>query len=558
MKKPLKIVIVGGVAGGASAAARARRVNEHAEITLLEKDAYVSFANCGLPYYIGGEIEDREKLFVARPQKFKDWFNIDVRVRNEALSIDTEKKSLRIRDHEANREYDLEFDKLILSPGAEPIIPPIPGSDAQNVFGLRSVMDADRIKSWISTKQPKRAVVVGGGFIGLEMVEMLAGLGIGVSIIEREAQLLMPLDSEMAALVAQTVKNHGVDLQLSKSLSGLRLSGEATPSGPGIVDGVVLADGSVIETELVILALGVRPATKLAKMAGLQLGATGGIAVNDYLQTSHPDVYAVGDAVEYLHSVADLRQRVPLAGPANRAGRIAGEHAATGNSPPMPPVLGTAIVRVFETVAAVTGCNQRCLAQAGTSASAVWTPGNSHASYYPGAEEMMLKIIYSPDTGKLLGAQAVGGDGVDKRIDILATAIQLGGTVESLTALDLTYAPPFGSAKDPIHQVGYCAENQRRVLNQFIPPTQVKALPSGTQLLDVRTLAEWKSGALEGAIHIPLPELRRRLGELDPSRPVVTYCRGGQRAYFATRILRQQGFSDVQTLSGGMLLQGAR
>ncbi|MEX0774843.1 MAG: FAD-dependent oxidoreductase [Phycisphaeraceae bacterium] len=541
------IVIVGGVAGGASAAARARRMNEHAHIILVEKDEHVSFANCGLPYYVGGEITNRDKLLVATPEKFRGWFNIDVRTRQHVLSIDRPRKTLRILDRDKGREYEQVYDKLVLAPGASPIVPPIEGVNAPNVFTLRNLADTDAIKQFLDGAAGKRAVVVGGGFIGLEMVEMLHRRGMRLALVELLDQVLPPLDPEMAHLVKEELEHHGVELHLGNGLAALEME-------DGKVRRVVLKNGERLDADFVMLSIGVRPNVKLAEEAGLELGKAGGIRVNEVMQTSDADIYAVGDAVEYTHAVADLPMRIPLAGPANRAGRIAGEHAATDHAAPMPPVLGTAIVRVFDKVAAVTGCNMRCVAMMQGHVRTVWVPANDHAGYYPGAQEMLVKLLYEPTSHKVLGAQIVGGHGVDKRIDILATAIRFGATVEDLTTLDLAYAPPFSSAKDPVHLAGFTAENDLRGTSPFVSPAQLAELPDSTQILDVRTSKEWDAGHLDGAIWIPLDELRSRLDELDRNRPVVTVCRAGQRSYYATRILMQHGFADVQTLTGGMHL----
>lgn len=544
------IVIVGGVAAGASAAARARRVNETARIILLEKDPYVSFANCGLPYYIGQEITDRNKLLVATPQRFQQWFNIEVRTGHEVRSIDRAQRRVRVFDQAAGKEYEQPYDRLILAPGAEPIVPELPGIHSRNVFVLRNIPDADRLKSYLEALGPlgqRRAVVVGAGYIGLEMTEMFRRLGMQVALVELLDQVLPPLDREMARFVEEELLRQGVELHLGAGLTELQVEKD-------LARAVILSNGRRLETDLVFLAVGVRPNIRLARQAALAIGSSGAIQVNSVMQTSDPLIYAAGDAVEYIHAVTAQPVRLPLAGPANRAGRIAGEHAASDQAPAMPPVLGTAIVRVFNVVAAVTGLNSRAAEQAGLHYRALWLPANHHASYYPGAREMFLKVLYRPDTGRILGAQIVGGEGVDKRIDVLATAIYFGARIDELANLDLAYAPPFGSAKDPVHLVGFLAQNERRGLDRFMGPDELAQLPPDTQLLDVRTEAEWQAGHIDGAIWIPLHELRRRLGELDPRRPVLTICRAGQRSYYASRILRQHGFQHVQTLSGGMHL----
>lgn len=542
----LTIVIVGGVAGGASAAARARRCNEQARIILFERDEYVSFANCGLPYYIGGEITDRSKLLVATPEKFRTWFNVEVNTRCEVTEIDRRAKTVEVVDRNTGMSFQQSYDRLILAPGAEPIVPKLDGINAPNVLSLRNLRDTDRIKALVSNDSVQKAVVVGAGFIGLEMVEMLRRLGKQVALVELQPQVLPALDREMAHLVETELDAYGVSLHLGAGLESIVTDADRATSA-------VLSDGTKLDADLIIIGIGVRPNTALAKSIGLDLGKTGGIAVNDHMQTSDPAIYAVGDAAEYHHAVADLNMRIPLAGPANRAGRVAGEHAATGAGPAMSPVLGTAIVRAFGVTAAVTGCNGRCIDSLGCATRSIWAPAASHASYYPGAETMMMKLTYDESTGRVLGAQIVGRDGVDKRIDVLATAIRFGATVDDLTTLDLAYAPPFGSAKDPVHMLGFIAQNDQRDLDHFIAPDAPR--DENAQLVDVRTADEWNAGHLDGAIHIPLVHLRQRLGELDPSRPVITYCKGGQRSYYATRILRQSGFGDVKTLAAGWTMQ---
>ncbi|MFB6285306.1 MAG: FAD-dependent oxidoreductase [Candidatus Bipolaricaulia bacterium] len=553
------IVIVGGVAGGASAAARARRMDESAEIIMLEKDQHVSFANCGLPYYIGGEIPNRDSLLIASPERFCDWFRVDARTCNEALAIDREQQTLNVWDRAADRCYDQPYDRLILAPGATPIVPPFAGSNAPNVFTLRNVADTDGIKSFIDSKHPRRAAVVGAGYIGLEMVEMLHGLGIEVTLIELMEQVMPIMDPDMAGMVESELARQGIDVRLGNGLAGFS-SSMASPSDNPPVDRVHLQDGSSVDVDMAILGIGVKPHTSLAERSNLEIGPSGGIAVNNRMQTSDPTIYAVGDAVEYSHGVTGQPARVPLAGPANRAGRIAGEHAARDDAPAMAPVFGTAIVRVFDTTAAMTGLSEQQAADQGYDAQAVWVPAKHHAGYYPGAETMTVKLVFARGDGRVLGAQVVGGAGVDKRIDVLASALYFRATVDDLASLDLAYAPPFGAAKDPIHLAAFVAQNVHSGMDREVPPyvtTGVDGYDGDVQWLDVRDPDEWGSGCLEDAIRIPLGELRERLNELDPNRPVVTVCGIGQRAYFATRLLRQQGFSQVATLSGGMMMQRA-
>ncbi len=538
-----KIVIVGGVAGGASAAARARRCNEDAEILMIEKDEYVSFANCGLPYYIGGEITDRKKLLVATPEKFETWFNVRVWTNHLVTSIDRAAKTVTVLDRKAETTKTVEYDKLILAPGASPIVPSMDGIHSSNIFTLRNVADTDRIKSYVDLNHQAKAVVIGAGFIGLEMVEMLHHLGMDVSLVELAPQVLPPLDPEMAHMVEEELQAKGVKLHIGNGLKGFETDGDKATA-------VQLNDGTSLPADLVILAIGVRPSTELAHAAQLEIGKTGGIAINDYAQTSDPDIYAVGDAVEYRNGVTDILQRIPLAGPANRAGRVAGEHAASDQSPPIPSVLGTAIVRAFDKVAAVTGCNQRCIDAMDYKTHHVIIPAKNHAGYYPGAQEMVIKLIYQPVDGKIIGAQIVGGDGVDKRIDVIATVIRFGGTIDDLAGLDLSYAPPFGNAKDAVHLAAFAAQNDLRNLESFVADP-----PEGDQIVDVRTQAEWDAGHLPNAVHMPLHEIRERVSELDAGMPTTVVCRGGQRAYYASRILRQNGFKQIKTMSGGMMMR---
>jgi NADPH-dependent 2,4-dienoyl-CoA reductase/sulfur reductase-like enzyme/rhodanese-related sulfurtransferase len=539
-----RIVVVGGVAGGASAAVRARRLDEHAEIVLLERGPHVSFANCGLPYYVGGEIQDRWRLLVATPDRFREWFGIDVRTGHDVRSIDPTSRTLVVRH--AGGDETLRWDRLILAPGAAPIVPRLAGTGAPNVFTVRDLRDGDALKAAVERAGAGRAVIVGAGYIGLEFAETLRHAGLDVTLVERLPQVLRTLDPELAVRLEEELRRNGVDVRIGTTVTSLE-------AGTGVVHAVRLDDGDVLEADVVILALGVRPETRLAVDAGLAIGPSGGIVVDEYMRTSARDVYAVGDAVEYTHALTGRPTLMALAGPANRAGRIAGEHAATGTAPAMAPVLGTSVVRVFGLVAGATGLGVDAAREAGFEARTLFVPGNHHAGYYPGAEEMWIKVAYDGRTRRLLGAQVVGGEGVDKRLDVLATAIRFGARVEDLASLDLAYAPPFGSAKDPLHMVGFVAENEGRGLHDVLAARDVESLPADVQVLDVRNAMEQAAGMLPGAVAIPLAELRRRVGELDPRRPVVTVCRGGQRAYYATRILRQLGFADVRTLSGGML-----
>jgi len=543
------IVIVGGVAGGASAATRARRMNEHAEIILLEKDEHVSFANCGLPYYIGGEIAERQKLLVATPQFLACRFRIDVRTRQEVRSIDRTAKSVTVLNHASGETYHLTYDKLILAPGAVPLVPPLPGGDAANVFTLRNMADTDGIKSAADGCSSKRAVVVGSGYIGLEMVEQLVRQGFQVALAELQPQVLPLMDAEIAQPLEDALRRHGVTVYVGDGIKRILTDDRNAATG------IELQSGQAVQADLVILGLGVRPNLSLAEQAGLTIGSGGGIAANEYQQTNDPDIYAVGDACEYVFGPTGQPQRIALAGPANRAGRLAGEHAATGRSMPMAPVFGTSIVRVFDRTAALTGLTAKLAACLGIPARSVTVVANQHAGYFPGAAMLTLKLTFDPSTGRVLGAQAVGADGVDKRIDVLATALAFGATVRDLAGLDLAYAPPFGSAKDPIHLAAFAACNQLDGIEQFL---DADADLSGQQVVDVRTAAEVKQTPLAGApgaINIPVDELRQRLGELDPSAPTVVSCGVGLRGHVAARILKQHGFADVKNLSGGATIR---
>ena len=547
-RKDLRIVIVGGVAGGASAATRARRMNEHAQIIMLEKDRDVSFANCGLPYYLGGEIVKREKLLVAKPELFAERFNIDVRTRHEVTAIDRSRKIVKVLNHRSGKTSELAYDKLILAPGASPIIPPVGGEDAHNVFTVRNVEGTDRIKDYLDLQKPARAVVVGAGFIGLEMVEQFHGLGIETTLVELADQVLPPLDAEMAHLLQEELEAHKIALRLGDGIKAIRVR-------DGKAEAVVLDSGTEVGTDLVILGVGVRPNVQLAVDAGLTLGKTGGIAVDRDGKTDDPDIYAVGDAVEYVYGMTGEPMRVPLAGPANRAGRLAGEHAASGAADLWSPVQGTAIARVFGLAAGMTGLSEKLAERLGREAKSVTILANHHVGYYPGAMQMVLKLIYEPGTGRVLGAQAVGAEGVDKRIDVIATAMHFGATVRDMTGVDLTYAPPFGAAKDPVHMAAFAACNE---LDGLVGFTNPGADLSGKQVLDVRTTAEVKRQAFpdaEGVIHIPVDELRQRIGELDPTKPTVVSCASGQRSYVACRMLMQHGFKDVTNLTGGRFMR---
>ncbi len=549
----LKIIVVGGVAGGASAAARARRLNATAQITILEKGPYVSFANCGLPYHLGGEIAQRSQLLVSTAELFWNRFRIAVKTGHEVTRIDRDAKTVHGIDHESGQSFEWPYDRLILSTGSQPIAPGFMSPACQNVFHLWTLPDLDAVMARLGLagersavgSNIRHAVVVGGGFVGLEVVEQLAHRSIGVTLIERNPQVLKPLDWDMARLIELELVKHGVQLRLSTDIQSLRRDGDRATA-------VQFSDGDAVETDLVIVGAGVRPRTELATAAGFAIGQTAGVQVNAFTQTEDADIYAVGDMIEYQHGVFGTPMRVPLAGPANRAGRIAGAHAASGRSEPMGPVLGTSIVRVFDLTAACTGANTAALDARGIAHHSVIIHATHHAGYYPGAQSMVLKLIYSPDNGKILGAQGVGGEGVDKRIDVIATAIHFGGTVYQLAELDLAYAPPYGSAKDPIHMAAFVAINDLCGWPAVISPD---ADLSGLQVVDVRTAKERAERPLAGAIAIEVDELSERWQELDASLPTVTVCHSGKRSHVAACLLKGHGFADVRNLTGGMSMR---
>ncbi len=540
------ILIVGGVAGGASAAARARRMNENARIIIFERDSYVSFANCGLPYYLGGEITDRDALLIAKPSLFKRRFDIEVRTRHEVTGIDRAAKSITVTDLDAEASYEMEYDKLILAPGADPLQPPIPGAEAKGVFTLRNLEDTDRIAEAMPGAQ--RAVVVGGGYVGLETAEQFRRKGLDVALVEMQPQVLPLHDHEMVEPLHRQLEFNGVRLELGNGIASIEEHG-------GSVTAVILADGTRLPADLVLLAIGVRPNVGLAEAAGIELGASRGIATDDYMRTSDPDIYAVGDAAEYTYGPTGGKQRVALAGPANRTGRLAGEHAVTGESRVAPAAWGTSIVRVFGTAAGMTGLSLKGAKAAGYDATATHVIANNHAGYYPGAQAMIVKLVFAEGTGQVLGAQACGGEGVDKRLDVISTLMHFGGTVHDLAQLDLAYAPPFGSAKDPLHMVAFAAENHLDGLAPVVQP-DIDLCPY--QTVDVRSAAEVEALPLADCdliINIPLDQLRDRLDELDPSLPTIVACRSGLRSYVGTRILKQHGFAEVYNLSGATAMR---
>ena len=535
---PKRVLVVGGVAGGASAAARLRRLDETADIVVYDRGPYVSFANCGLPYYVGDVIVDEKKLLVATPKLFHDRFAIAVRTEHEVTAIDRANKTITVKDLRGGTVVEERYDALVLAPGASAIRPPFPGLDLPGIFSVRTIPDSRKVRAWILEKDAKTAVVVGGGFIGLEMAENLAHRGLAVTIVEKAPQVMPPIDPEMAFLVEEQLAAKGVGLRLGEGVARF-----------DAVDGhlqVTTDKGNTIAADLVILAIGVRPETALAKAAGLTIGATGGIAVDDQMRTSDPDIYAVGDAVETVDVVTGLKQVVPLAGPANRQGRIAAD-AIAGRPAHFRGIQGTSVCGAFGLTIASTGASEKSLARAGiTDYERIYLHPGHHVGYYPGAKAIHLKVLYRTGDGRLLGAQAIGEDGTEKRIDVLSTAIQLGGTVHDLAEVELCYAPQFGAAKDPVNLAGFIAENVR---NGDLPMGDWSAVGDHL-LLDVREPGEVAEGGFPDAVNIPLHQLRERHGELPTDRPIQVMCAVGQRAYYAVRLLRQHGH-DARHLSGG-------
>lgn len=536
----MKIVIVGGVAGGASCAARLRRIDEEATIVLFERGQHISFANCGLPYYIGNVIREQGNLLVQTPEGMSTRFAIDVRTESEVTAIDRAAKTVTVKNHATGDIYTESYDKLVLSPGASPIRPA--NLDAPNIFTLRNIPDTLAITSYADRIEAKRAVVVGGGFIGIEMAENLTERGIQVTLLELAPQIMPPLDPEMAAYLHKQLRSHGVDLRLATGLSSVSEDGKV----------VTLTDGTTVETDLTVLGIGVRPETYLAQEAGLALGTTGGIRVNEQLQTSDPDIYAVGDAIEVTDYITRRPALIPLAGPANKQGRIAANNIA-GRPEVYKGTQGSSVLKVFDMTAASTGASEKSLKRAGIAYEKSYTHSLSHAGYYGGATLISLKLIYAPHTGKLLGAQAIGKSGVEKRIDVLATAIRARLSVFDLEELELTYAPPYSSAKDPVNMGGYVASNLIKGDCAAIHWDEIGTDDSG-YLVDVRTPYEYKRGTIGDAVNIPVDELRDRLAELPTDKPIHIICQVGLRGYIAYRILEGHGFKGMKNLSGGYYL----
>ncbi|MBN1556911.1 MAG: FAD-dependent oxidoreductase, partial [Lentisphaerae bacterium] len=538
----MKIVIVGGVAGGMSAAARARRLDEKAEIVVLERGQHVSFANCGLPYHIGGAIKQRERLLLQTPQTLQNALNLDVRVGHEVKTIDRQNHKVQILDLNSGRDYEERYDKLVLSTGAAPIVPRLPGIDHPRIFVLRNVDDMDRIKGALDTAAGS-AVVIGGGYIGIEMAENLRERNMAVDLVEMADQIMMPMDREMARSLEQHMVSHGVRLHL-----GVAAAAFSDDNGRVKVE---LGDGRSLTAGLVILAVGVRPESGLAKAAGLELGAMGGIKVNDRLQTSDPDIYAAGDAIEVTDHVTGLPVQIPLAGPANRQGRIVADNVC-GRDSRYSTTKGTAVVKVFDMTGGVTGASEKTLRRLNRPFRKIYIHPNGHAGYYPGTAPMHIKLLFAPDTARILGAQIVGYDGVDKRIDVLATAMQAGLTVHDLADLELAYAPPYGAAKDPVNMAGFVASNLLSGDADFWYAEDYPDQTATATVLDVRSSEEYELWHIPGAVNIPLGKLRTSLAAFDRSKPLWIYCRVGFRSYLACRALKQHGFT-ARTLSGGSL-----
>lgn len=556
-----KIVIIGGVAGGASAAARARRLSEDAQIIMFERGPFVSFANCGLPYHIGGDIKERANLLLQTPESFLARFNVDVRVMNDVVRINRADKTITVRNLLDQSEYEESYDFLLLSPGAGPIVPPIPGLDNPLTHSLRNIPDMDRILETIQMNQPDHATVIGGGFIGLEMMEAFHQLGIKTTLIEMADQVMTPVDREMAGFAHAEIRAKGIDLRLGVALQAVEF--KPTTSMPSIDSGentehqhmsgeldLTLSNGETLTTDILIMAIGVRPETKLAAEAGLHIGALGGIETNESLQTSDPSIYAVGDAIEEKDFVTGQSTLVPLAGPANRQGRMAADNML-GRSETYQGTQGTAICKIFDLAVASTGKNEKQLKRAGIEYEKVYVHTASHASYYPGAEIVSFKMLFDPTSGKIFGAQAVGKDGIDKRIDVMAVAQRAGMTVEQLQHLELTYAPPYGSAKDVINQAAFVATNLMKGDAKAIHFDEIDSLTDDQLLLDVRNPGELDNvGYLPGAINIPVDQLRQRMNELPKDKEIIIYCQVGLRGNVAYRQLVNNGYKARNLLGG--------
>ena len=545
----MKVVIVGGVAGGASAAARIRRLDEQAEITVFERSGYISYANCGLPYYIGGTIREESKLTLQTPASFWNRFRVKMNVRHEVTSVNPKEKTVTVKNLETGAVFTENYDKLILSPGAKPVMPNIGGIADDRIFTLRTVEDTLKIKRYVDERKPKSAVVVGGGFVGIEIAENLRGLDMDVTLVEATEQLMASFDTDMAAFIHAEIRKNGVKLMLGHTVESF--------AGTDCGIAVSLNDAPALRADMVVMAIGAAPETALAKAAGLELGIKNSIVVNDRMETSEPDIYAVGDAVQIKNFMTEEDTHIPLAGPANKQGRIAADNICgidsryTGGQ-------GSAIIKVFDMTAAVTGMNEKTANALGLSTDKVILSPMSHASYYPGGKMLTLKVLFEKETYRLLGAQIVGFDGVDKRIDVLATAMRAGMKAHELAELDLAYAPPYSSAKDPVNMAGYIIENMKKgvVKQWYYEDIETLADDEEVTLLDTRTAAEYNGGHIEGCINIPVDELRERIEELDRTKPVYIICRSGLRSYIASRMLMGYGF-DAYNFAGGMILYEA-
>lgn len=542
----MKVVIIGGVAGGATAAARIRRLDETAEVVVFERSGFVSYANCGLPYYVGGVITDPEELTLQTPESFWRRFCVKMRVRHEVTAIHPERKAVTVRNLDSGEVFEEVYDKLLLSPGAKPTMPELPGAKLDKLFTLRTVEDTLRIRTFVEREGPKSAVLAGGGYIGLELAENLRELGLAVTIVQRPKQLLNPLDAELAAFVHAKLRKHGVRLMLGHSVEGFEQDGSAVK--------VLLKGEEPLKADMVVLAIGVTPDTQLAKEAGLELGVKGSIEVNDRMETSAPDIYAVGDAVAARHFITGEKALISLAGPANKQGRIAADNICGGDSV-YRGSQGSSVIKVFDMTVATTGINEQTAKKAGIDCDKVYLSPAAHAAYYPGGRVMTMKVLYEKGTFRLLGAQIVGYEGVDKRIDVLATAMHAGLTGPQLKDLDLAYAPPYSSAKDPVNMAGFMMENLANGTVKQFHWEDVANLPrdGSVTLLDTRTVREYAAGHIDGFLNIPVDELRERLPELEAGRPVYVICQSGLRSYIACRILAQNGFV-CYNFSGGYRL----
>lgn len=542
----MKYIIVGAVAGGASTAARLRRMDEHAEIIIFEKGEYISYANCGLPYYIGDVIKDRNKLFVQTASAFNKRFNVDVRVITEVVSINPDKKTITAKNQTTGDVYEESYDKLVLSPGAEPIRPPLPGIASEGIFTLRNVSDTDFIKAYVQQKNIKKAVVIGGGFIGLEMAENFHALGLHVTIIEMGNQILAPVDFPIAAMVQQHIRSKGLELRLNSAVTSFsKKDGQLR---------VHLKSGDTLDSDIIILSIGVRPDTRLAAAAGLKLGDAKGIWVNEYLQTSDPDIYAVGDAIEFQNPITNQSMITYLAGPANKQGRICADNIVLGNIRKYKGAINTAIVKVFDMTVATAGTASKHLTAARIRHIVSTTHNGSHAGYYPGSQQMSIQIAFSPDDGRLLSAQIAGFDGVDKRIDVLSSIIKRKSSINEMVEFEHAYAPPYSSAKDPINMAGFVAENILLERLHVFYWNEIDSIKEDDLLIDVRSADEYEAGKMDGSINIPVDEIRNRLNEIPKDKHIYIYCEAGLRGYLAQRILKQNGYNNVSNLSGGYYL----